>query len=250
MSMEGARPPSARALTLRFGPLFLLLAVGVLAYASGVLDHVNLDELGQRREWLKGQVAAAPLASALVFLAAVAGGVSLCLPVVLALSLIGGLLFGVLEGGLLTAAGSTLGGMVVYAVCRTAAGDWLGRIAGPRIARMQAGAQRNPFALVLTLRLIPGMPFWLINIGAALVRIPLGAFAAATALGVIPSSLIYASLGAGLGRMFEAGVRPTMAALLQPHLLAPLFALALLAGVPVAWRQWRRRRASLPKAAP
>lgn len=249
MSLEGTRPPSVRVL-IRFGPVFLLLALAVVAYASGVLDHLSLDELGARREWLKGQVAAAPLPSALLFLAVVTGGVSLCLPVVLVLSMVGGFLFGVLQGGLLTAAGTTLGGIVVYAVCRTAAGDVLGRFAGPRIARMQEGVRRNPFSLVLTLRLIPGMPFWLINIGAALVRAPFGAFAAATALGVIPSSLIYASLGSGLGRMFEAGVRPTVGAVMQPHLLAPLVALALLAGVPAAWRWRQRRRASLPLAAP
>ncbi len=243
MSLEVARRPAARALLLRFGPVLLLAALAIAAWASGLLQHLNLDELAARRALLQTEAAAQPLASALVFLAAMTGGVALCLPVVLLLAMVGGFLFGVVPGGLLTAAGLTLGSLLTFAVCRTAAGDGLGRWAGARIARMQAGARSNPFALVLTLRLVPGMPFWLVNIGAALTRLPLGAFAAATALGVIPSSLIYASLGSGLGRMFAAGVRPTLDDLLQPRLLAPLIALAVLAAAPAAWRQARRRQA-------
>jgi len=241
-------------LVLRYGPLVLIAVLAVVAYASGVVDHLSLDQLNASRGVLEARVAAHPVLSALVFVGIVAAAVVPCLPVVMVLTMVGGFLFGVIEGGLLSALGTTLGGLLVYAICRTAAGDLVARMAGQRIARMQAGARRNPFALVLTLRLIPGMPFWLINIGAALVHVPFGAYALATALGLIPSSLLYASLGAGLGRMFAAGLRPTPGMLLQFHVVAPLAALALLAGVPVAWRMWRRRRAahavSLPPAAP
>jgi uncharacterized membrane protein YdjX (TVP38/TMEM64 family) len=254
MSEAGSRPLGVGPMMLRFGPVALIVALAVAAYASGLLHHLSLDQLNASRGLLEARVAAHPAASALAFAGIVAAAVTLCLPVVMVLAMAGGLLFGMVEGGLLAALGTTLGGVLIFAICRTAAGDLLVRLAGRRVARLQAGARSDPFALVLTLRLIPGMPFWLINIGAAVMRLPFGAFALATALGVIPSSLIYASLGSGLGRMFAAGIRPSAATLLQPHVVAPLVALALLAGVPVAWRMWRRRRAaepvSLPPAAP
>ncbi len=100
--------------------------------------------------------------------------------------------------------------------------------------------QQNSFSYLLALRLLPAFPFWLINIAAGLSGIRLLPFAAATIIGIIPATFIYASIGAGLGGMLAAGDTPNLGIIFTPHILGPLIALAALSLVPIAWRHWKR----------
>jgi uncharacterized membrane protein YdjX (TVP38/TMEM64 family) len=85
------------------------------------------------------------------------------------------------------------------------------------------------------------MPFWLINVGAAVTGAPFRSFLIATILGVMPSCFIYASLGSGLGSLFDRGLRPSSHMVLQPEVLVPLVALGLLGVLPLAYRLVRSR---------
>ena len=238
---RGADSPAA--LALRFGPAALIVALAIAVYASGLLDRLDLAGLHASQAQLEGLVQAHPIYSAGVYLAAVAAGVALSLPVVLLLTLAGGALFGAFEGGLLAAAGATVGGVLVFLVARSAMGDVIFRLAGPRLDRLKAGANADAFALILSMRLIPMIPMWLINIGAAFVQTPLRVFAAATAIGSVPSSLIYATLGSGLETLLGDGEYSVAGLVLQPQVAGPLAALAGLGLAPVAWRLVRARRA-------
>lgn len=228
---------------LRFGPALAAVALAAAAYFAGLLDYISLSQLSHRRDLLEAYVAAHPVLSVLGFIGVFAAGVTLSLPVALVLMLSGGFLFGAFEGGLAAAAASTLGGTATYLICRTAAGDVVMRFAGRRVARFQLKAQEDAFILLLGLRLVPMMPFWMINVGAGALRVPLRSFLGATALGVLPSSFIYSVLGSGLGRMFDAGAKPSLAMVLQPPVYLPLIGLAVLALLPVGWRIARARGA-------
>jgi len=232
---------SAGKLAVRFGPLVLVAALAIAAYASGLLHHLTLAELGVRRAPLEAYVALEPLLSAAIYVLIFAIGVTLSLPIALVLTMAGGFLFGPAEGGVLAAVSSTIGGVVIFLISRTAAGDLLRRFAGPRVQKMQLGVQKDSLSLILTLRLIPMMPFWVINVGAAVMGMPLRTFLTGTALGVVPSSFIYASLGSGLGRLFDSGTEPSLDMLRRPEVLAPLVALVLLAAGSLAWRKVRPR---------
>lgn len=232
----------AAAAALRFGPALLLVLLAAAVLASGLLKQIDMDHLDGRRLSLEAYVGAHPVQAAAVYLAIFSAGITLSLPIALLLTLLGGLLFGWVQGGLLAAAASTLGGLATFLICRTAVGDLIMRLAGPRMMRFQEGAQKDAFSLILTLRLVPMTPFWLINVGAACVRIPLRPYILATAIGVIPSSLIYASLGAGLETLLESG-GPPRDLILRPQVLVPLIGLAVLGVLPLAVRWIQRRRA-------
>jgi uncharacterized membrane protein YdjX (TVP38/TMEM64 family) len=85
------------------------------------------------------------------------------------------------------------------------------------------------------------VPFWLVNLAAALAGMRLWSFGAATLLGIIPGTFVFASIGAGVRDVLAAGNRPDLALILSPPVLAPMLALALLSLLPVAWRKWKRR---------
>jgi uncharacterized membrane protein YdjX (TVP38/TMEM64 family) len=110
----------------------------------------------------------------------------------------------------------------------------------------------------LFLRLIPAFPFFLVNLVPALAGVRLTPFVAATVIGVIPASIVYALAGRGLDSVIDVQLQAqarcfargeTVCPLsfdahdvLTPQLLAALVGLAVLALLPVLlsrWRDWR-----------
>ena len=161
------------------------------------------------------------------------------LPAALVLTLTGGLLFGAWMGGMAAALSCTLGATAVFLICRTAIGDALRSRAGPTAARIQDAVRRDAFSYIVTLRLIPVMPFWLANLALGFIDIPLGTFVVASFLGILPVSLIYAGLGSGLDHLFVHHQRPDLHLVMHANILLPLIALAILSLAPILWRRLR-----------
>lgn len=224
----------------RFGPIILVLALIGLALASGITEHLTLAELKLRRDELQALVSQHPALSLAAYILIYIAVVSLSLPGALIMTLSGGFLFGPWFGGLAAATGASLGAAVIFLICRTAIGDALRGKAGSTIARIEEGVRRDAFSYLLTLRLIPVMPFWLVNLAAGFVAIPLRTFLVATVLGILPGSLVYAGLGSGLGHVFASGQEPNLRVIFEPQVLLPLIGLSLLSLLPIVLRRFRK----------
>ena len=241
---DAAPPPgrAGRALAMlrRFGPLALLVVALVAVWASGLTHDLSLHMLRTRREMLEAAVHAHPLLALGAYVVVYILVVALSLPAALVMTLTGGLLFGAWVGGLAAAVSCTLGAAIIFLICRTAIGDVLRRRAGPTAARIEEGVRRDAFSYIITLRLIPVMPFWLANLALGFIDIPLGVFVAASFIGILPVSLVYAGLGANLNLLFARHERPDLHLVMRPEVLLPLIGLALLALAPVLARRLRR----------
>jgi len=237
-------PQRPLALLKRFGPAALVLVAVIAALASGLARHFSLHELRERRELIIGLDHIHPVLSVLAYVGLYTLAVGLSLPVALPMTIAGGLFFGPWIGGLAAAIGCTLGGTIVYLVCRTAAGDVLRRTAGARVAEIEDGVRRDAFFYIMTLRLLPVMPFGLTTLALGFLEIPLLTFVAATFIGIVPLSFIYARLGWGLNAAFASHQRLNLHSLLQPPILIALGALALLSLSPIIIRRLRRRPAA------
>ena len=211
------------------------------AFAFGWTDYLTLDQLRDRREALQDFVAARPVASVAAFALLYALIVAFSVPGALIMTLAGGFLFGTVVGGSATVVGATAGAIALFMAARTAFGDVLKRRVGGAVAKFEEGVRKNAFSYVVTLRLLPIFPFWLVNIGLGLVGIPLRTYALATFLGVMPATFIYSALGAGLGSVFDRDEAPQLSIIFEPQILLPLIALALLALVPPIVGRLRRR---------
>jgi uncharacterized membrane protein YdjX (TVP38/TMEM64 family) len=237
-------PQRSIALLKRFGPAALVVAAIVAAFASGITHHLSVHELRERRELIVAMDQAHPVLSVLAYVGIYTLVIALSLPAALPMTVAGGLFFGPWIGGMAAAVGCTLGGAIVYIVCRTAAGDVLRRVAGPRVAEIEDGVRRDAFFYILMLRLLPVMPFGLTTLALGFLEIPLLTFVAATFIGIVPLSFIYARLGWGLNAAFASHQRLNLHSLVQPPILIALGALALLSLSPIIIRQLRRRPAA------
>jgi len=247
-----------RARLRRLVPLLAVVAILVVVYATGWHRELSLETLLKYRARIDDFIAAHYIAAVLAFAALYMASAALALPTGFFLAVIGGFLLGTAVGGFAAMVGSTAGATAMFLVARSAFGEHLLRRAGPRVARFAAGFRADAMSYIVILRLLP-TPSWLTNLAAALFNVRLTTFVAATVFGRTPGSFTFAFLGAGLGSVIDvqqAAYRACLAVgggdcrtefdpatVLTPTLLAALFALGLLALVPVAARRLRWRRA-------
>lgn len=225
---------------LRLWPVALPLLVLGLVYAFGLQRHLSVEALAEYRETLSGLVQARPVAAAALYLLAYTIAAAAAVPAGPVMTMAGGLLFGIWLGTAFALVAATAGACLLFLAVHSALRPMVERRAGRLVDRIRPGLERDGFWYLLSLRLLPIVPYWLGSIAPALVGMRLGAFAAATALGILPGTAVFASLGAGLDDALARGAgKEGLSAMLSPSVLLPLLGLAVLSLV-TAW--WRRRR--------
>lgn len=222
---------------IRLGVLLLIagsLAAGMLLDPEGavrMLHERRFEMLGWVREHYALAVA--------LYMAIYVTGVALSLPGAVWATMFGGFLFGTMAGTIYTVVAATTGATVVFLAARFILGDALRRRAGRFLGRLEPGLRRHAFNYLVVLRMLPIFPFWVVNLAPALVGMRLKVYFAATLVGIIPGSLVFTSLGAGLAEIVESGQPPGLAQFTDPAILLPLLGLSLLALAPVAWAHWK-----------
>lgn len=225
----------------RFGPLIVLVALAITFFALGLQKYATLDALRDNRQFLVDYVAANPVVSALALVAIYAGLVAISFPGASLLTIASGLLFGTGLGGSLVVAGATIGATIVFLIAKNASGDDLRKRIGAWGEKLADGFAKNAFSYLLLLRLLPVAPFWLVNIVPALFGVKLRDYVLATAIGIIPGTFVYASIGAGAGAVLAAGKELNLrGALLQPAVIGPILGLAALAMLPILYKRFAK----------
>jgi uncharacterized membrane protein YdjX (TVP38/TMEM64 family) len=212
----------------RVWPLLVLAALLALAAALGLFRAVSVEALAAHRQGLAGFVAARPAEAAAVYLLAHAAIVALAVPVGPLLTIAGGTLFGQAMGLALAVPAATLGSSLLFLAVRHALAPGFARHAGPRLDRLREGLRRDGFWYLLSVRLLPFMPYAIGSAAPALAGMRLAPFVAATAIGITPANAVFAGIGAGLDAAFAGGLPPALGVVLTPALLLPLLVLALL----------------------
>jgi uncharacterized membrane protein YdjX (TVP38/TMEM64 family) len=154
------------------------------------------------------------------------------LPGAAILTLTGGFLFGSVLGTLFVIVPATIGATLAFLAARYLLHDWVERKFGDRLAAIQEGFARNAFSYLLTLRLIPLFPFFLVNLVSGLTRISVGTYMIATAVGIIPGSFVFAYAGRQLGTI------NSLREIVSPRVLLAFTLLGLLALVPILYRKF------------
>ena len=90
---------------------------------------------------------------------------------------------------------------------------------------------------LLVLRLVPLFPFFVVNLVPAFLGVRLSTYIIGTFFGIIPGTTVFASVGAGLGSIFDSGEAFSLTGILTPQIIAAMIGLALLALIPVAYKK-------------
>jgi uncharacterized membrane protein YdjX (TVP38/TMEM64 family) len=220
----------------------LLIAVGgaVVVVACGGLRFVDPAGLAERASALRAALLAWAWLAPPAFIAATALALMVLVVPAWFCTLAAGVLFGTALGAVYALLGVTLGAMAVFGMAR--AGLVGLKLDGDLAARVAAELRAGALLYVVAFRLVPVFPFTLVNVVAAAAGVPLHRFALGTLIGIIPSTLIYASFGDLLIDLARRGEALDIDLVRRPRFVLPLLALALLAVSPMLLRRFRSRR--------
>jgi uncharacterized membrane protein YdjX (TVP38/TMEM64 family) len=241
------------------GPVALLVLLA-LGYAGGLHHYLTLTSIAENRAALATYTQDHLALSLLAFIAIYTVAVAVSFPGASILTILAGLLFGWLIGGMAAIIAATVGATIVFQIAKSSFGDVLAKKAGPFLSKISAGFADDAFNYLLFLRLVPAFPFWLVNIAPALANVKLRTFAIATFIGIIPGTFAFAFVGAGLDSIItsqqaahaqciaqkslaECPYELSVSSLITPQLLLAFAALGVVALIPVALKKWKARNA-------
>ena len=233
-------PKSAGA---RLLPLAIILTVAVIGYFT-LRDYLTFDALRDNREALLAFRDSHYLLTVLAFIAAYVVIVGFSLPGATVATLTGGFLFSTFPGALFNVTGATIGAVIIFLAAKWGLGDRLAarmEASEGKVKQLKDGIDENQWSVLFLMRLVPAVPFFVANIIPALVGVSLFRFVVTTFLGIIPGSVVYTSVGAGLGAVFERGETPDLGIIFEPQILLPLLGLSALAALPIIIRFFRRK---------
>lgn len=168
-----------------------------------------------------------PVPALLAFFLGGALATALPLPVVTVMCLMAGAMFGRPVGAVVASLAYTTGVTTAFLSARWALGGWLRRKGGTWLERVRCGVDRDGAYYLLTLRVMPGVPFFLVTLAMAVTPIRTRTFALVSWLGVLPATFLFAGAGTELAAL------DSPVGLLSPSVLGTLAALAV---VPLAVR--------------
>src|SRR6185437_4565315 len=171
-----------------------LAAIGAF-YFFDLMAYLSLDVLKANRDKLFAFTEEHYVSAVALFILTYVAQTAFSLPGATLMTLTGGFLFGTVWAALYVNIGATTGATLAFLAARYLFRGWVERRFGNRLSAFQEGFTRNAFNYLLTLRLIPLFPFFLVNLLSGLTRVRVGTYAAATALGIIPGSLAYTFAG-------------------------------------------------------
>ncbi len=213
----------------------VLLAGFLTFFASGAHEFFSWQVLSQHYTAIKGFVTDEKWLSYFGFFCAYFLAVAFSLPIAGLLTLAGGAILGWPTATLAVTA-ATAGAGLVFFVARNLFSDILQRRTGPFLGKLEDGFSQNAFFYLIALRLVPTVPFWVLNIVPALTRMRIATFLAATFVGIIPGSCVYVWVGRSFDQVLLAGQTPDIRILSSSTVLLPLCALAALSLIPVFLR--------------
>lgn len=210
----------------------LILAVVIISiisiiWASGLHKCLTFDQIKKNTLWLKDHVEHHYWWTVLVYLATFITVILCGLPAAALMNILGGFLFGVIQGVLYIIVAATIGGTLFFLIVRYLIGSYLQTRFSSHLHAFNQAWEKKGWQFLILLRCIPVIPFFMVNTLAGLTSIDVRTFMWTTAVGVIPTALIFTYAGKQLGRI--AGIHDIFTA---PIIIA-LGLLALVGIVPL-----------------
>ncbi|MEL6410375.1 MAG: TVP38/TMEM64 family protein [Pseudomonadota bacterium] len=229
---------------MRHLPLAAIVIAAIIGYFT-LSDYLSFDALAQNRESLLAFRDSNFALMALIFVAIYIVVVAFSLPGAAVLSLSGGFLFGLVMGTSLNVLGAATGAVLIFLAARLGLGQALSaKIDGSEgsMKKFTDGLREHEISVLLLMRLVPAVPFFVANLLPALVGVKLFNFAWTTVVGIIPGAIVFTWIGVGLGEVFDRGESPDLSLFWEPHIIGPIVGLCVLAALPILIKTIRGKK--------
>lgn len=227
---------------LRLIPLLVILTVAVLGTFL-LREQLSFEALRANHEALIMFRDNNLVLTMLAFVAIYTLIVTFSLPGAGISSITGGFLFSLFPGVLLNMTAATIGATLIFLAARWGIGASLAEKmenSSGAVKKIKDGIDENQWSVLFAVRLVPVLPFFLINLVLSSVGVPLHRFIISTFIGIIPGALVYTSLGAGVGEILEQGGTPDFGLIFEAHILLPILGLAALALLPMILKAFKK----------
>jgi dihydrolipoamide dehydrogenase len=209
---------------MRKSRLLLVVIVAALIglfFAFDLGRYVSLEELRARQDAIVAYRDENMLQAALIYFTIYIAVTALSLPGAAVMTLAGGAFFGLLWGTVLVSFASTVGATLAFLIARLLFRDAVQDRFGANLRAVNAGVARDGAFYLLTLRLVPLFPFFVINLLMALTPIRTLTFCLVSQIGMLPATIVYVNAGTQLGRL------DSLAGILSPGLVVSFTLLGL-----------------------
>ena len=220
----------------------VMVVVGLFFYFDGI-DYLTLANLQAQVQLFSDFHSRHTLLTMVLFFGFYAVYTGLSLPGAAPLTLLAGALFGLVFGVLLVSFASTLGATLACGLSRYLFRDALQRKFSKQLVQINKGMAKDGAFYLFALRLVPAVPFFVVNLVMGLTKIRLLTFWWVSQIGMLAGTVVYVNAGSELAKI------ETLGDILSPTLIASFVLLGLLplvAKKSVEW--WRRRKLGSPTA--
>jgi len=216
--------------------LLLIIVAFIILKNSGLQEYLTFENLQNNKEDLNKYVSDKYVLSVVIFIGIYIVSVAFSLPGATILSLSGGFLFGAVFGTIYINIAASSGAILAFLVARFLLGESIQKKYSEKLNKFNNELDKNGYSYLLTLRLIPIFPFFLINFFAGLTKLSLFTFAWTTSLGIIPGSFVYAYAGKQLGEI------NAVEDIFTKEILFAFLLLAALALVPTIYKKFIKKK--------
>jgi uncharacterized membrane protein YdjX (TVP38/TMEM64 family) len=191
--------------TKKLAVIGVIVAIVVLFFALNLQQYMNLEYIKESRENFQGLLAKHPVLVSGAFFVIYIVVTALSLPGAAVMTLAGGALFGFWIGLVIVSFASSIGATLACAVARYLFRDWTKEKMGTWYHKINAGIKKEGAFYLFTLRLIPAVPFFAINLGMALTGMRLWTFYWVSQVGMLAGTAVYINAGNQLGQIRKMG---------------------------------------------
>jgi len=188
--------------------LLLLLVIIVLfisAFAFDLTQYLSLDVLKEKQQQLNQLFVDYPFQVFAVYFVVYVAATALSLPGATILTLGSGAIFGLGWGLLLASFASSFGAFLAFLSARFILHDWVQEKFGERLTAINRGMERDGAFYLLSLRLVPLFPFFVINLVMGLTKIKAWTFYWVSQVGMLLGTAVYVNAGTQLAQISSLG---------------------------------------------
>lgn len=230
---------------VRFIPLIIIVIAIFIVLRLNILHYLNFSSLKLYHTQLALYVHQHFYLAILFFCLAYIFVVVTSIPGATIFSLLGGFLFGSIFGTVLVVVSATIGATLLVIAVKLAFGASVAAKIGSKVKFMEQNLKQNAFFYLLSLRLLPIVPFFLINLAAGIFDLKLRDFILATFIGIIPGAFVYVNIGSSLTTIFAQNTNNfELSSLVSPQILIALTLLGVLTLISAIFKSIKKGKAN------